>query len=181
MTPRFRIAGPGDADTVARLHADSWRRHYRGAYSDAFLDGDVLADRHAVWSGRLAVPGAGSRTLLAEDGTDALGFVHVVLDDDGKWGSLVDNLHVTASRQRTGVGRALLSRAAQAVTTGAQSPALYLWVLEQNTAAQAFYTAMGAAHAETVLVGAPGGDPARLNGTPAKFRMAWPDAGRLAP
>jgi hypothetical protein len=27
------------------LHADSWRRHYRGAYADAFLDGDVLADR----------------------------------------------------------------------------------------------------------------------------------------
>lgn len=178
MTPQLRTAGPGDAVAVARLHADSWRRHYRGAYSDAYLDGDVLTDRLAVWSGRLAEP-AGTVTLLAEDGTDVLGFVHVVVDDDAKWGSLVDNLHVTAARQRTGVGRALLGRAAEEAVALTSSPALYLWVLEQNAAAQAFYTAMGAAHVETVLVGAPGGDPSRLNGTPAKFRMAWPDAAHL--
>jgi GNAT superfamily N-acetyltransferase len=181
MTPQFRTAGPGDAEAVARLHADSWRRHYRGAYADAYLDGDILTDRLAVWSGRLAAP-AGTRTLLAEDGgdrTQVLGFVHVVRDDDAKWGSLVDNLHVTAARQRTGVGRALLALAAEEVVARAASPALYLWVLEQNAAAQAFYAAMGAAHVETALVGAPGGDPARLNGTPAKYRMAWPDAGRL--
>jgi GNAT superfamily N-acetyltransferase len=178
MAAQFRYAGPGDAEAVARLHADSWRRHYRGAYSDAYLDGDILGERLAVWSGRLATP-TGRRTLLAEDGTYVLGFVHVVLDDDPEWGSLVDNLHVTAARQRTGVGRALLTRAAQEAAALAQSPALYLWVLEQNAPAQAFYTAMGAEHVETTLVGAPAGDPTRLHGTPAKFRMAWPDAAAL--
>ncbi|MFI0937835.1 GNAT family N-acetyltransferase [Streptomyces sp. NPDC021020] len=180
MAPQFRYAGPGDAEAVARLHADSWRRHYRGAYSDAYLDGDVVADRLAVWSGRLAAP-EGTRTVLAEDPSgDFLGFVHVVLDDDPKWGSLVDNLHVTAARQRTGVGRALLARAAAEAVAHASSPALYLWVLEQNTPAQGFYAAMGAAHAETLLVGPPGGDPTRLNGTPAKYRMAWPEAAACA-
>lgn len=180
MAPRFRMAGRGDAEVVARLHADSWRRHYRGAYSDAFLDGDVVADRLAVWSQRLAAP-AGTVTLLAQDGTgDALGFVHLVLDDDPAWGSLVDNLHVTAARQRTGVGRALLRRAAAEAVAGAASPALYLWVLEQNTAARAFYAAMGAAHAGTVPVGPPGGDPTRLVGAPAKLRMSWPDASACA-
>jgi GNAT superfamily N-acetyltransferase len=178
MTAQLRTAGSGDAEVVARLHADSWRRHYRGAYSDAYLDGDILTDRLAVWSGRLAAP-AGTVTLLAEDGGDTLGFVHVALDADAKWGSLVDNLHVTAARQRTGVGRALLARAAAEVVARAASPALHLWVLEQNAAAQAFYTAMGAAHVETALVDAPGGDRSRLDGAPAKFRMSWPDAGRL--
>jgi hypothetical protein len=38
---RFRAAGAGDASAVAGLHGDSWRRHYRGAFSDAFLDRDV--------------------------------------------------------------------------------------------------------------------------------------------
>ena len=38
---RFRAAGPGDANAIAGLHADSWQRHYRGAFSDAFLDHDV--------------------------------------------------------------------------------------------------------------------------------------------
>ena len=33
---RFRPAAPGDADAVAELHADSWQRHYRIAFSDAF-------------------------------------------------------------------------------------------------------------------------------------------------
>jgi hypothetical protein len=30
---RFRAAGPGDANAIAGLHADSWQRHYRGAFS----------------------------------------------------------------------------------------------------------------------------------------------------
>ena len=34
----FRAAGPDDVHAVAGLHAESWQRHYRGAYSDAFLD-----------------------------------------------------------------------------------------------------------------------------------------------
>jgi hypothetical protein len=45
---RFRPAGPDDAEKVGMLHADSWRRHYRGAYADSFLDGDVVADRRSV-------------------------------------------------------------------------------------------------------------------------------------
>lgn len=181
MAPQFRYAGSGDAEAVARLHADSWRRHYRGTYSDAYLDGDVVADRLAVWSGRLAAA-AGTRTVLAEDAADGalLGFVHVVLDDDPAWGSLVDNLHVTAARQRTGVGRALLARAAAEATALASSPALHLWVLEQNTPAQAFYAAMGGSHVETLPVGPPGGDPTRLTGTPAKYRIVWPQASACA-
>ena len=48
-----------DAAEIAALHAESWRRHYRGAYSDSFLDGDVGEDRLAEWTGRFAEAGAG--------------------------------------------------------------------------------------------------------------------------
>jgi hypothetical protein len=48
----FRAAGQDDAHAIAELHADSWRRHYRGAYSDAFLDGDVAGT--CWWSGPIA-------------------------------------------------------------------------------------------------------------------------------
>ncbi len=44
----FRFADGRDIKAVAALHADSWRRHYRGAYPDAFLDGDVFADRMVI-------------------------------------------------------------------------------------------------------------------------------------
>lgn len=176
---RFRSAHTGDAEQVAALHAASWQRHYRGAYADAYLDGDVLADRRAVWSARLAEP-AGSITVLAQDGSDLAGFVHVVLDEDAEWGSLVDNLHVAHSHQRTGLGTALLAHAAQGILERAAAPATYLWVLEQNTTARRFYRARGGAHVEQAPVPPPGGMPSRLDGAPTMFRIAWPDASVVA-
>jgi GNAT superfamily N-acetyltransferase len=176
---KFRTAGPDDAAEVARLHADSWRRHYRGAYADSFLDGDVFTDRRAVWSTRLAAPG-NSMTIIAEDEAGLAGFVHVVFDDDERWGSLIDNLHLAHDRQRTGIGSALLTRAADAVTERATSNALYLWVLEQNSNAQRFYRALGGRRVEVAPVPPPGGLPDRLNGTPNKLRFSWPLAAALA-
>jgi ribosomal protein S18 acetylase RimI-like enzyme len=176
MTPlSLRAAGPDDAEAVALLHADSWRRHYRGAYADSFLDGDVVGDRLAVWSSRLAAPD-NSATVLAEDGAGLVGFVHVAFDADDRWGSLIDNLHVVRDRQRSGIGRALMTRAFEAVAERGAGKRVYLWVLEQNTAAQGFYQAMGGRCVEKAAVEPPGGMPARLNGTPYKLRFAWPDA-----
>jgi len=174
----FRPAGPGDADAVALLHADSWRRHYRGAYSDLYLDGDVVADRKTVWSARLAAP-ASAATILAEDETGLAGFVHVVFDDDEKWGSLVDNLHVVADRHRTGIGRRLMCRAGSAVVEHATGNAVYLWVQEQNVRAQAFYRALGGIQVEKAAIEPPRGKPEWLVGAPNKFRIAWPDAAAL--
>ncbi|MCQ4214603.1 GNAT family N-acetyltransferase [Streptomyces longispororuber] len=173
--PHLRPAGPADAEAVALLHADSWRRHYRGAYVDAFLDGDVVADRRAVWTARLGAEPAHGVTVLAEDAAGLVGFVHVVLDHDGRWGSLVDNLHVTNDRRRGGTGTVLLGRAAAAVAERAAGPALYLWVQEQNEAARRFYRAMGGTVVETAPIEPPGGVPQWLNGAPRKLRVAWPD------
>lgn len=177
--PRLRPAGPGDADNVALLHADSWRRHYRGAYADAYLDGDIESDRRAVWSARLAAADAGTATILAEDDGRLVGFVHVVMDSDERWGSLLDNLHVAYDRQRGGLGTALIRAGATAVAERAASNAMYLWVLAQNTAAQQFYQALGGRCVERAAVPAPGGVPGRLNGSPRCFRMAWPDVALL--
>jgi ribosomal protein S18 acetylase RimI-like enzyme len=174
----FSPAGLGDADRIAALHADSWRRHYRGAYADVYLDGDLLTERRTVWSSRLAAP-EGARTIVAERDGELAGFVHVVFDADPRWGSLVDNLHVAHFDHRAGIGSRLMGHAARAVLAEAGSPALYLWVLEQNTRAQAFYAASGGAPVETGIAAAPGGDPALLNGTPGKLRMSWPDATSL--
>ncbi|HEY0453388.1 GNAT family N-acetyltransferase [Actinophytocola sp.] len=176
---RFRAAVPDDAEDVALLHADSWRRYYRGAYADSFLDGDVVADRRTTWSSRFAAP-ANSMTVVAADDTGLTGFVHVIFDDDDTWGSLVDNLHVVHNRHRTGLGSALLVRAAQAVADRAIGKSVHVWVLEQNTAAQRFYRALGGTNAEKAPVSPPGGLPDRLNGSPSMLRFVWPDAASLA-
>lgn len=173
---RLRLAGADDAAPIALLHADSWRRHYRGAYADSFLDGDIVADRRSVWSARLDAT-AHTRTFVADAAGRVVGFIHVVFDHDPQWGSLVDNLHVTHDQHRTGIGTDLLSCAARAAAERARTNRMHLWVLEQNTAAQHFYRARGASPVETAIVSPPGGDPSRLHGTPRKLRMAWSDAG----
>jgi GNAT superfamily N-acetyltransferase len=175
---RFRAAGVDDAGQIAVVHAENWRRHYRGAYADSFLDGDVTADRRSVWSARLATP-AHTTTVLAEHDGRLVGFVHVVFDEDPRWGSLVDNLHVVHDRRRTGIGSQLLRRAAEAVSRQATTHGMYLWVLRQNTAAQRFYHSCGGTVVETAFASPPAGDPTRLNGTPRKLRMAWTDIATL--
>jgi GNAT superfamily N-acetyltransferase len=176
----FRAPSSADADAVARLHAASWRRHYRGAYADSFLDGDVVGDRLAVWRKRLSAPGENALTLLAECDKQAVGFAHTVLGSDPAWGALVDNLHVDLTLQRHGIGRSLLARSAAFVTDCAKQPGMYLWVLEQNVAAQRFYAAAGGQPVESRPVSDPGGRPGRLAGAPRCLRYVWRDASDLA-
>jgi ribosomal protein S18 acetylase RimI-like enzyme len=140
----LRSATAEDSPAIALLHADSWRRNYRGAYTDAFLDGDVEANRRTVWAERLGDPSVDQRTIVAEIDGGVVGFVHLICGDDPEWGALVDNLHVIHDRKGQRIGTVLMAAAAQALLdTRPASPRIYLWVLEQNTAAQAFYEARG--------------------------------------
>jgi ribosomal protein S18 acetylase RimI-like enzyme len=178
---RFRTADADDAAAVARLHADSWRRHYRGAFCDSFLDGDVVGYQLARWTERLGRSDPQARTIVAELGGEVVGLAHTQLGESAHWGALLDNLHVSHGRKGLGIGTRLLALTAQAVLDSAPGSGLYLWVLEQNTAAQAFYTARGGTGVETGVVSPPGGDPTRLHGSPMCLRFAWPDPSRLLP
>jgi ribosomal protein S18 acetylase RimI-like enzyme len=177
MDLRLRLAAPADAAAVAALHAESWRRNYRGAYADAFLDGDVLADRLAVWSARLRSEDSRERTILAEGTGPAsgtlVGFAHVVFEHDPHWGALLDNIHVAHAHRRLGIGSSLLAYVAAAVGDRVPRTGFYLWVLEQNAAAQAFYEAHGGQCVQAAAVEPPGGVPGRLHGSPRKLRYAW--------
>jgi ribosomal protein S18 acetylase RimI-like enzyme len=171
---RFREGTGADAGAIAVLHADSWRRHYRGAFLNSYLDGDVVADRVAEWSHRLAPPRLNQYTVVAEQDGEIIGFAHVVFDHDPRWGALLDNLHVTSGLKRLGIGTTLLSEAAQVLVEQRPSDALYLWVLEQNKAAQAFYASRGGTCVGSDLRGPfPGG------GRATGYRYAWPDPSEL--
>jgi ribosomal protein S18 acetylase RimI-like enzyme len=176
---QLRRAGAADAEQIALLHADSWRRHYRGAYSDAFLDGDVAADRRAVWIERLQESNGDTATIAAEAGGALVGFIHVLFHHDPVWGALIDNLHVSFASKGHGIGTRLMAEAARAVLERSDDSGLYLWVLEQNSGAQAFYAARAGRCVERAAVEAPGGVAARLNGSPAKLRYVWPDPALL--
>ena len=191
----IRNAAASDAAAVASLHADSWRHNYRGAYADSFLDGDVLSDREAVWSQRLSAEEDAAATgrpvtatLVAHrpgSPSSLIGFAHVAFDVDREWGSLLDNLHVAHDLKRSGVGTRLIAEAARVTLDHSlrqgTSRALHLYVLEQNTDAQAFYQARGGRFVESSFVSAPGGVASRLNGTPKRHLYVWDDASVLLP
>ena len=174
MSIGYRLASTDDVDGIASLHADSWRRNYRGAYSDSYLDGDVLTDRRAVWGERLLAADTNSITIVAEDGGAVVGFAHTRLDEHPDLGALLDNLHVAHALKRSGVGSRLMTETAGSLLTARPGGALYLRVLEQNTAAQAFYDARGGRRVGRELGGPfPGGGRAFV------FLYAWPDPSTL--
>ena len=169
-----RKASSKDSEAIAALHAESWRQHYRGAFSDAFLDGEVGAERRRVWGERLTAPNAQHFTLVADRNGEVVGFVHMRLDEDPAWGALLDNLHVTYQLKRSGIGRRLLTAAArELIQWRPTDPRFYLWVLDQNTAAQAFYQACGGRDVEISLRGVSGGSRVLCH------RIAWSDAAGL--
>jgi ribosomal protein S18 acetylase RimI-like enzyme len=176
----IRFATAGDAPDIARIHADSWRRNYRGMYSDRYLDGDLYTDRLAAWTDRVSRDERRYFTLVAERPVaDAIGFAHVALDADARWGALVDNLHVSRAAQRIGIGSLLLDRVARLVLERRPDSGIYLWVLEQNEAGQAFYVARKGVLRDTELAAPPGKDPRNLYGQPRRIRVAWSDPSAL--
>lgn len=175
----LRFATVDDAPVVARIHADSWRRHYRGMYADSYLDGDLAGERLATWTKRLQADGPLTFTLMAELEEKAVGFGHVTLDADARWGALVDNLHVVHSVQGKGIGSILLEEIAKVVGERRPGSGIYLWVLELNTVAQGFYVSRGGTLADVEPSAAPGNDPRNLVAGTRRIRVTWPDASAL--
>ena len=76
---------------------------------------------------------------------------------------------------RRGIGRRLMVESARSVIASDATAGLYLWVLEQNVAAQGFYRAQGGVDVERVLAGPfPGGGEAWAH------RYAWTDPSALS-
>jgi len=155
-----------DVATVAALHATSWRRAYRGMLSDAYLDGDLEAERRAAWTTRLADPDFGFGWIAHAD-TEPVGFVYVRHERDPHWGVHIDNLHVLVAHQGLGVGRRLLHTVGQWGAEHAAGERMHLWVIAANSAARGFYACVGGEEVE--LVDRAAGDGNDL----PEHRVAW--------
>ncbi|MEO6039557.1 MAG: GNAT family N-acetyltransferase, partial [Saprospiraceae bacterium] len=152
---------------IAALHADSWRRTYRGILRDDFLGSEVFHDRKAVWEQKFEAPPANQWVLLALEADQLAGFICVYGGKDARWGSFIDNLHVAYAWKGQGIGANLMQAAAAWLRKNHPEAGMYLWVYEANVAARRFYKKMGAARVEFAQRKNPGGGVAR------SFRYAW--------
>jgi len=170
----YRPAQLRDAKAVASLHARSWRENYRGSFTDAFLDGDLLGERLRVWQERLGNPPKGQFVQLAVDGEHLGGFICVYGGHHPQWGSLIDNIHVDRASKRSGIGSSLMRQAGGWLGLHHPSLAVYLWVLEVNSSARRFYERRGAHDAGVTTMETHGGAIVR------SCRYTWPDPSSLS-
>jgi GNAT superfamily N-acetyltransferase len=164
----IREATQSDLESIAQLHAQSWRSAYRGILSDAYLDGDLVADRRALWHDRFTKPAAQQNIVVAQRNDTLMGFACSFGSHDATWGNLLENLHVASAYRGAGIGFRLVTHVAQWCVRTQAADGLHLWVLAGNIAAQAFYQRMGASKVEQSVWNAPDGRQV------AELRFAWP-------
>ncbi|MFD0409731.1 GNAT family N-acetyltransferase [Kitasatospora sp. NPDC127116] len=145
----IRRGGVQDADSIAELHAHSWRTAYRGIVPEAGLGDGMVAQRRELWALRLDTdcadyggPENTPELLVAERAGAMVGFIYLVPQPDG--GVMIDNLHVRPGLNGGGIGRELLIAARTHVAERHPGAGLSLEVLRDNTRAIAFYEREGA-------------------------------------
>lgn len=149
MTGQFVIRPfrEGDAAEVAALHLQVWRDTYAGMCSQDYLDAMQLQPRIAGWEARIAAgadavgpDGIVRRARLAVHAPTGrfAGFCTVGSgrDEQRPVEQELTSLNVLAQFHGTGVARQLVEQ-----TLG--EAAAYLWVVRENTRAQAFYRKLG--------------------------------------
>ena len=171
---QYRQGEARDAEAIASLHARSWRESYRGSFTDAFLDGDLLGERLRVWQERLGDPPGNQLVLLAVDGESLGGFLCAYGGHDPEWGSFVDNIHVARASKGSGIGSALMRQAGAWLALRYPGLGIYLWVLEVNASARRFYEQLGAHNSGVTTMETHGGAIVR------SCRYTWPNAESLS-
>lgn len=144
----FQMAQFFDAKAIAQLHALSWRQHYRGVFSDEYLENGVEEERENYWRNLLSKKDANRYVLLAKEENQLLGFVCIYAHYDEKWQAYLDNLHVLKSTQGKGIGKQLMQKAAKWVKNETPHDQFFLWVFEANEAARKFYQKVGGEEVE---------------------------------
>jgi ribosomal protein S18 acetylase RimI-like enzyme len=165
----LRPAGFSDYTSIAKVHAESWRKNYRKILTDQFLDHGVEKDRLEFWHKRFSSPSPNQQVTVVITNENIVGFSCILLDHDPLYGTLLDNLHVLQEFQNSGIGKLLMNNCAGTILEKSNSPKMYLWVYEANQNARKVYEHLGGMHVHTVKKYIEDGTEA------AVCRYAWKD------
>ncbi len=170
---QIRIANAADADTIARLHTQSWQQVYRGVLPDLYLDENLMQERQHAWIQRFAQPERHQCVFVAEEQGAALGFACAFGAHNPEYGTQLENLHVHPAGKGKGIGTALVQTVARWSIQNHLGLGLYLWALNDNTAARRFYEHLGAKLSGAGFWDSPAGVAV------AEVRYSWADANDL--
>lgn len=138
----FRDATAEDAGLISHIHATCWRKAYRGLIADDYLDwlpGSYWVPSVQAWlsSGQLY------GLLILEDGKPVGSCLYGRGRDEAyaDWGEIV-SLYMLPEASRRGLGGQLLREVLRLLREDGHER-VYLWAIEGNTAADAFYRKHG--------------------------------------
>lgn len=137
MSMVIKQAGYGDLHAAAEMKAKAWRESYQGLLGPSIFDdldasvGDVAAH----WADLMQ---EGHYLWIVVDGNEVVGIAHAGLprDDEAPAALELTLLYLLEQAKGTGVASALLK-------TAIGDAPCYLWVLDGNDRAAAFYTKEG--------------------------------------
>lgn len=140
----IRFAVPGDEHGIAVVHVESWQAAYRGLMPQKVLDDLSIPQRESGWHEYLHDPERVSRTLVAERDGEIVGWAGFgdARESDAPGSGELWGIYALPSAWSSGVGHALLETVEQKLADAGHST-VYLWVLDGNERAAAFYTKHG--------------------------------------
>ena len=141
----IRRATPDDAEAIARVRIEGWRRSYKGLVPQAYLDAMSVSASLPLWQRVLAAPGDIASVFVAAGTGGVVGFAAGNRLDEPKLGfdAELTAIYLAHEVQRRGLGRRLVATvAAERATHGATG--MIVWVLAGNLGARRFYEALGA-------------------------------------
>jgi ribosomal protein S18 acetylase RimI-like enzyme len=139
----IRPARPTDAPALGHIQVTSWRSAFRGIAPDDYLDHQASIENQIEdWREILVDPE--QLVFVAENDQKVIGYAWAHREEapDREWDGELVSMHLLPEFKRQGLGQKLFSAAAvQLQSLGCRS--VYLWVLEDNHAARAFYEVLG--------------------------------------
>lgn len=138
-----RKATPQDAASIARIQKSSWKTAYRGIFPASYLNRISTSQRTIFWRD-IATNNKGL-LLIAEIDGHAIGFLHMAdstHDAQESIGVEIKAIYLAPEYWRLGYGSMLIDVAIKLARQSGSSR-VFLWVLERNVRARAFYSAHG--------------------------------------
>ena len=142
MEIKIRKATIEDVPDIARVHIRSWQAAYRGIVSDKFLNNISVEERIDTWKKRVADKNI--KVLVAVTDRRLAGWASLGKPRDtapAGWAEIW-NIYLDPDFYRMGIGTRLM-KSAVAELRRKKFTSAYLWVIEENTNARAFYEKLG--------------------------------------
>jgi ribosomal protein S18 acetylase RimI-like enzyme len=139
----IRRARREDAESIARVHVETWRTAYRDLLPPAVIESLSIEDRRQRWLTLMSQPA--QDLLVAVRFGAVAGFCSLIRsrDADATDGTgEIAALYVASEHWRTGAGRQLLLASHESARQRGFRE-LTLWVLRANARARAFYSSAG--------------------------------------